>query len=655
MRISQVRIRKYRCIKDLTIDVSDYTVLVGSNGSGKSSVLYALDWFFNDRQLSTDDVHATAAEPIDDGAQGQVDVEVTFSDLTDEDRLVLEKYGRGQTARLRKIWPTADGKARMSGNATQGPGFADVRAVTNRVAEMRPLYDALRIQFPDLADVRDKQEILDELGRWEGDPAKAHLLEEVEDSDATHMFGFDGPNTLSKRVRFVLIPAAADIVGQVGSMQKMSAVSKLVGSLMTEAITVARVKWEEDHAGEIASLSGAIRDGVEQSTRAQAARVNTMFATLVPNATVEFVPEVPSWSPKADASIFTEVVIDGERRDVSRQGHGIQRAVMISMLQAVVPDQAAAEAIVEQAGLEGDEADTRLQEELARLPGLVIGIEEPEIYQHPVRARLFARVLSQWAGRPNSQVILATHSPYFLLPEQLGSLRRFKLNGGCSEVSSTTADAVATAAGVDLAKVERVLAKEIPRTFSEGFFADAVVFVEGDTDRVALEVLSERLGKSLDANGTAILAMGGKTSLKIPFSLLNLIGIPVYIVTDADAQGAARKHSADPAKVATAAASHKQATDDLLAWLPPAGNALEGTLPFNWGDPTTITERWTIMNDDLEAELDAWPEFSAAIGTQGATLRSKNVAAVRSATIDADLAGLPAILRQLVEAVAAFG
>ncbi len=646
-----MRIRRYRCLKELQLDIDDYTAFVGPNGSGKSSVLYALDWFFNGGSLSEDDYHATSGGE-EGGEDDEIDVEVTFGDLNDEDRRVLGQYGRGDTVWFRRIWSKAAGKDKMIGNARQGPGFAAIRA-EKLVGPIRTLYAEARQQCADLGEATQKESIHAQLDAWEEDIANRDLLVEVNDTDAFHMFGFNGEHVLARRMRFILVSASTDIVGQVLTSGKSNAVSQLIGEFMSEAVTSARTKWEADNSEQLTQLSDAIRSGVEESTKLQAERVNGLLATLVPNAAVEFVPEIPSWSMKGDAFIQTDVVIDGERSDVSRQGHGIQRAVLISMLQALVPDEIAARAAA--ADDDQEAAEEKLLEELTKLPALVVCIEEPEIYQHPVRARHFARVLSQWAGRPNSQVILATHSPYFLVPEQFGSLRRFRLNGGCSEVSSTTADAVAIAAGVDLAKVERVLAKEIPRTFSEGFFADAVVFVEGDTDRVALEVLSERLGKSLDANGTAILAMGGKTSLKIPFSLLDLIGIPVYIVTDADAQGAARKHSADPAKEAAAAASHKQATDDLLAWLPPAGNALEGTLPFDWGDPTTITERWTIMNDDLEAELDAWPEFSAAIGAQGATLRSKNVAAVRSATIDADLAGLPTILRQLVETVADFG
>ncbi len=653
MKIRHVRVRRYRCLKDLSLDIDDYTALVGPNGSGKSSVLYALDWFFNGGVLSPDDIHATEATAAAGTANGsEIDVEVTFSDLTDEDRRVLGQYGRGETARFRRIWSSADGKEKMIGNSRQGPGFAAIRSAT-KVVDMRELYKAARQKQPQLDNVLTKDDILAQLVAWENDAANVAALEDVEASDAAHMFGFNGEHVLARRIRLILIPGSTDIAGQVSASGRSNAVSQLIGALMAEAVSAARTLWESDNAVQLAELSESIKVGVEKSTKLQAERVNDLLATLVPNAAIEFVPEMPSWSIKGEPLVQTDVVIDGERRDVSRQGHGVQRAVMISMLQALVPDALTAQAAASTGSAE-DKAE-QLQAELVKLPALVVCIEEPEIYQHPVRARHFARVLSHWSNRPGSQVLLATHSPYFVLPEQFGSLRRFSIVQGASSVAATTVAEVATAAGTDEARVQRVVEKEIPRTFSEGFFADAVVIVEGDTDRVVLEALAECLGHSLDANGTAILAMGGKGNLKIPFVLLDLIGIPAYIVADGDAEAAGRKHLNDPDKQADAAANHKKATEELIAWLPAPGQDTNGVVvSLGWGDATTVTDRWCVLHDDLETELAQWPEFITAMTTQGDELRSKNVAAVRSAALEADLAGLPPRLIELIEALAAF-
>lgn len=650
MKIERVRIRRYRCLRDLTLDVADYTALVGPNGSGKSSVLYALDWFFNGGSLSPEDFHShVAGQGVDAGDDTDIDVEVTFGNLTTADRDVLGQYGRGERATFRRIWSRLDGKEKMIGNARQGPGFAGIRAEP-LIANVRAQYKHVRDLYPTLEDVAKKEDILGQLNSWENDPANVSLLEDVSATEASHMFGFNGEHTLARRMRLVLVPASSVIAEQVSSSGRASAVARLIGTLMSDAVTAARATWLSDNEGELKKLGEAIESGVRESTKRQTERVNRMLTELVPAAKIEFVPEIPSWSVKGDPSIQTDVVIDGEHRDVGRQGHGIQRAVMISMLQALVPDDASTDAVPEEEHDEGI-----LGEQPAISPALVICIEEPETYQHPVRARHFARVLDQWSRRANSQVLLATHSPYFVLPAQFSSLRRFSLVRGSTEVKSTTIEAVASAASVPTVKVQRVVEKELPRTFSEGFFADACVFVEGDTDRVVLEELAERLGTPLDARGTAVLSMGSKENLKVPFMLLDLVGIPVYVVADGDADGAERKHPNDSTRRAEAAGSHELATDALLAWLPQCDSARIGSLPYEWGNPTTITDRWCVLRDDLEAELETWPECVQELAVGGQQLRSKNVATVRSAVCDADLGGLPDVLRQLIRALSDFG
>jgi energy-coupling factor transporter ATP-binding protein EcfA2 len=646
VRIERVRIRGYRCLKELTLNVDDYTALVGPNGSGKSSVLYALNWFFNGGTLTEEDLHSSdGANDSEEQADADIDVEVTFSNLTAEDRQLLGQYGRGERATFRRVW-TLGGNEKMIGNARQGPGFAAIRAA-KLIGDMRAQYQQGRSLFPSLPDVSKREDIVAQLEAWEGDLGNAPFLVDVGETEAPHMFGFNGEHTLARRMRFVLVPASSVMSDQVSTSGKASAVSKLIGSLMSEAVTAARTKWLAENKDELTRLGDEIESGVRESTKQQTERVNRLLIDLVPAAQIEFVPEIPSWSVKGDPSIKTDVVIDGERRDVERQGHGIQRAVMISLLQALVPS-APPGAAPEPEGATGDQAATAS-------PALVICIEEPETYQHPVRARHFARVLEQWSKLGNSQVLFATHSPYFILPAQFASLRRFALDHGSTEVKSTTVEAVAAAADVVTAKVQRVVEKELPRPFSEGFFADAVVFVEGDTDRVVFEELSERLGSSLDARGIAVLAMGSKENLKVPFTLLNLVGIPVYVIADGDADGAARGHPDDASKRADAAASNKLATDGLVAWLPQCESVRRGALPYSWGAPTTITDRWCVLRDDLEAELEAWPEFMAELNAEGHQLRSKNIAAARSAACNAGLEGLPDNLRELIQALADFG
>ncbi len=200
-------------------------------------------------------------------------------------------------------------------------------------------------------------------------------------------------------------------------------------------------------------------------------------------------------------------MVNGVETDVGRQGHGVQRALMVAVLQTMV-------------GVEGGPVSSThpVAPEIPDLddaprgspPALLLCLEEPEIYQHPVRARHFARVLNRLAGEVGSQVLLATRSPYFVLPSQFASLRRFSVDQGAANVVRTSVEAISALCQADEERVLRCVEKEVPRTFSEGFFADAVVLVEGDTDRLVIETFAERLERPLDARGVAVLAMEGK-------------------------------------------------------------------------------------------------------------------------------------------------
>jgi putative ATP-dependent endonuclease of the OLD family len=429
--------------------------------------------------------------------------------------------------------------------------------------------------------------------------------------------------------------------------QASSSLSSLVGALLDAATTSAATTWELENADKIETLNKSIAAGIEQSTLLQTNRVNELFQELIPAATLRLTPYISPWSTRVSASVTTRVKIDGSEFDVARHGHGVQRAVMIAMLQAVVPD--------ENGGGEpaSDEANQATRQSENGAPAIVIGIEEPEIYQHPIRARHFARVLAGWSSRSSSQVIIATHSPLFLTPEQFESIRRFTVQNGCSATRRASINKVAAEAQIDRAKVQSVAERHLPKEFAEGFFADAAVFVEGESDRAIVEVVAERLGRPLDAQGIAVLCLGGKEGLKTPRAILSSLGIPVYIVADADALKAARKHSQGSQQFTDAEKGHRISTEELLSWLPPS-KAVVGSLPFAFGDPTVITTRWTLWQDDLEAELSAWPSFCTEVEAAGSRLSSKSATVFRSSARAAQLNDLPDNLKKLIESIVSF-
>lgn len=658
VKIRHISIRNFRSIEKLDMPVNNYTALVGANGAGKSSVLYALDWMLNGRPLFEHDVHRIA--PAAEGEPDRVvSVELTFGDFTAADRRRLEKYGRGQTLTVKKQWGLRDPKPKLIGKSLQGPGFAKVRAA-GPIAEARAEYVALRAAFPSLPepDRLAKAAELDLLlSAWEDDPANQALLVPVEGEDVTAFFGFDGQNRLKQCLRMVLVPAASDIPSEVAGVRRGSAVNDLIGALMGEAGAEARHEWIEKYAAAIEELTSSMREKVAKATGLEAARINKRLQELVSNSSLSFTPEIPAWLPSPVPTVTTDVSIDGISNDVALQGHGIQRAVMIAMFESLAPDEEIAEREHSSDGEEPEsEAAARLQAVKDELPSLLVCIEEPEIYQHPIRARAFARVLADLANQPRAQVMLATHSPYFVTPARFESLRRFTLLGGKSNEAHTTIASVASATvGAEKEeKVGKTVSQQLPTAFSEAFFADSVVLVEGLTDRVVLERVAERLGVPFDAVGIAIVGIGGKGSLRIPNGILDGLGIPTYLVADGDALGAARKGYADATGEASAHGSHKAECEDLVAWLPTPTNVILGTAPYSFEAPTIVSDTYTIWNDDLETELASWPSFVAAQAANGHSPRSKNVLSYRADVDDAELGDLPESISKVIEEIHRF-
>jgi predicted ATP-dependent endonuclease of OLD family len=117
---------------------------------------------------------------------------------------------------------------------------------------------------------------------------------------------------------------------------------------------------------------------------------------------------------------------------------------------------------------------------------------------------------------------------------------------------------------------------------AEGFFAKGVVLVEGAGDRAALVAVANTLGKSFEAEGIAILPVGGKASLDRPCLVFRSLGIPTYVVWDSDCSG-----------------NNKKTAIALNACLQRLADAEEPHSEF----PTAIKEAYSCFEDKLETTL----------------------------------------------------
>lgn len=162
--------------------------------------------------------------------------------------------------------------------------------------------------------------------------------------------------------------------------------------------------------------------------------------------------------------------------------------------------------------------------------GEILLIEEPELFLTPQAQRYLYRLLRRFAEGGN-QVLYSTRSPAFLDAAHHDEIVRLDLRHGRRSLRRTSRNALSDA--------ERVrLAAEFDHERSEMFFARSVILVEGQTERLALPSIFRAMGHDADAEGIAIVEVGGKSNLPLAARLLRDLEIPFVVVFDAD-RGAA--------------------------------------------------------------------------------------------------------------------
>lgn len=579
MKISRVEIENYRVHRNTVVDFADLTAFIGRNGAGKSSILYAINFFYDVAgTLTADDIHA--------GADAEATITVTYSGLSEAELVEFGLYVRdGGLTVIKRA--RAGQPGRYYGIVPQLPEFVEIRAVAG-AREQNAAYKALRDsgRYPGLPAAASQAQVKAAMDAFERDPANAGSLQDTERQEQFFGDARAGAGRLDNYTSFVLVPAVHEATEETN---KRGAIQILVDRLVTSAlagrddIVRFRDEFEErfkavyapENLREIERVSGAVNELLGNYAPGLALRLNWQEA------------DPPKFGLPAFRTRLGDETYD---TPVALQGHGMQRALVLSLLQLMASQREDAVA--------GDDDGP------GPIADLIIAIEEPELYLHPAQCRYLASLLADLAADPDTpraQVMYATHSPYFVRIdrfEQICAVRRRALGEDevpCCEVGSLSFDSIkgeiARVAGVETDSITRDsfvarCASVMDVVASEGLFASAAVVVEGYGEVGCLRVIEQVLELQWDALGVVIVPARSKNNIDRPVHILRGLGIPCYFLFDGDVSRRGKQNETDAVR-----------SNRLLL-------RLAGVEPEDF--PSTRVEGdWAVFEDRLESELRA--------------------------------------------------
>jgi hypothetical protein len=172
------------------------------------------------------------------------------------------------------------------------------------------------------------------------------------------------------------------------------------------------------------------------------------------------------------------------------------------------------------------------------LGGLLLLIEEPELYLRPQAQRYLYRLLREFALAGN-QVIYSTHSPAFLNVARLDELVFVER---LPQTGTRALQPEQVSADEDF----RVMT-EFDSARSELFLARAAVLVEGLTEKLVLPFVFAALGHDVEREAISIIECGGKPNIPLFARVCRAAGIPFVVVHDSDRKTSGRLAPAEQA------------------------------------------------------------------------------------------------------------
>ena len=523
MKLSKLEIWNFRSIEHVSLDISDLTSVIGENNAGKSSILRAIELFYEESIRPVTEEYFFFKDQTK-----PIEVALTFDSLTDgeKNQKYIKHWICSASVRIKKDI-VCDPETQKYSMALYGWQ----RKPVDQHFDLSQFDDFKANIKAFVTDLGLPGYFLNDKGNVTQQSYKDGVIRHIEDGHVA--FGepdwLKNPGGLKENFssllpRFYFVPAIRDANDESKTTQQ-TIFGKLIGDL-TNRIVSKNPKFEEvkEQLSGLQKYLNRSNDGNDedrlQEIKDLEKNLTDTISENIPNSKVEIEIITPEL---IDLFKDTKIRLDDSlSTSIESKGHGLQRALVFAYIRAYAKTLNA---------IAGEEDAYK---------NFILGIEEPELCLHPNGQRKMLNVLENIAA--HDQVLFCTHSNFFANMfdyKNIVIVRRHN-NGPCEayQYRGDIFEAEEPAVKNRLKKVFRYLSLfDLSR--SELFFSKKVVLVEGDTEKFIIPFWASRLALTdrkydFSTSNISVVECGGKTNLHIFMRVLNKFSIPYIVIHDVD-------------------------------------------------------------------------------------------------------------------------
>lgn len=387
MKISSIKLKNFRSYKDeVEIKFNDFTALIGKNDAGKSTVLEALDIFFNDAKIDKDDIN------IENGENTEIIISVCFTDLpnsividenvstTLQDEYLLNE---NQELEIIKKYSNA-GKPKVFIRAMHPTNENCRELLTKKQKDLQKIIQDNQIDSNDI-DLRKNSEMRKKIWQYFSDNLEPQIVEiELNKEDAKNIW-----DKLQKDLPTYFL-------------FKSDRENNDKDSEVQDPLKTAVKEFLENNA-EIKSQLNDIARQVDECISQVSARTLAKLRELDESIANTLHPQINVEGLKWQ-DVFKGISIAGDDDiPINKRGSGVKRLILLSFFRA------------------------KAEQAVSDNANVIYAIEEPETSQHTKNQIILINSLKELSR--NTQILITTHSSVVVKSLQFDNLRIVVDNG----------------------------------------------------------------------------------------------------------------------------------------------------------------------------------------------------------------------------------